>query len=265
MRAELLDARVVAKRYDGRTVLDNVDLSIGRGEIVSLVGPSGCGKSTLLRIIAGLDRAFEGEVTLAGQPLREPSERVGVMFQEPRLLPWLRVEDNVRFIAGTGANDGGRARRLIDEVGLEGHEKAWPKQLSGGMAQRVALARGLYTQPDLLVLDEPFSAVDALARMRLQSLLLSVASAHGTAVLIVTHDLDEALYLSDRVYLMGAHPGRIVETIDIGLDRPRDRNDPLLVQQRRKLLGLLDGSDTATTAHASASEWSVAASLHRVT
>ncbi len=263
MTHSLLQGEHIFRRFATHSVLENVALQVRRGEIVSLVGPSGCGKSTLLRIIAGLDPTFDGTIELAGEPMTGPSTRIGIMFQEPRLLPWLNVEKNVRFIAGnrtlhsgraTGreidhepgnkadiaVDDRTRARNLLAEVGLAGRENAWPKALSGGMAQRVALARALYTRPDLLLLDEPFSAVDALTRMRLQDQLLSVAAAHRTAALIVTHDLDEALYLSDRIYVMAANPGRIVETIEVDSPRPRDRADPALAWWRAELLGHLD-------------------------
>jgi sulfonate transport system ATP-binding protein len=225
--APLLEVRAVSKRYDGRAVLDRVTFALGRGEIVSLVGPSGCGKSTLLRVLAGLDRDFDGELRLDGHAQRGPSPRVGVIFQEPRLLPWLSVADNVAFSAGPRKGADPRVARLLDEVGLAGTGAALPKQLSGGMAQRVALARGLFPQPDLLLLDEPFSAVDAMTRMRLQDLLLSLTHAHGTAALIVTHDLDEALYVSDRVLLLNAagphRAGRVVRDVAVPRQRLHDR------------------------------------------
>jgi sulfonate transport system ATP-binding protein len=249
MTHNLLDTRHISKRFAGRAVLDAVSLSVRAGEIVSLIGPSGCGKSTLLRIVAGLDRAFEGSIDLAGDPLDGPSERIGVMFQEPRLLPWLRVDKNVSFVARRGRHDVARVSQLLSEVGLAGREHAWPKELSGGMAQRVALARGLYTQPVLLLLDEPFSAVDAFTRLRLQSLLLAVTAAHRTAALLITHDLDEALALSDRIYLMSANPGRIVDVIDIDIDRPRDRADPQLVAWRARLLEHLDREAQRASEH----------------
>ena len=198
----LLDVHVFGKHYGSRTVLDRVSLSVRRGEIVSLVGASGCGKSTLLRIVAGLERDFTGNVSLDGKPLKGPSNQLGVVFQEPRLLPWLNVADNIAFPAGPRRGSDPRVGELLAQVGLAGSRGLLPKQLSGGMAQRVALARGLFPSPDLLLLDEPFSAVDAMTRMHLQDLLLALVSARMTAALIVTHDLDEALYLADRVLLM---------------------------------------------------------------
>ena len=239
-RAPLLDVRIDEKRYAERSVLARVALRVGRGEIVSLVGPSGCGKSTLLRIVAGLDRVFRGEVRLDGEVQHGPSPRIGVIFQEPRLLPWLTVADNVGFELGRHGGRDPRVAPLLAEVGLAGYERALPRALSGGMAQRVALARGLFSQPGLLLLDEPFSAVDAMTRMRLQALLLALVNAHGTGALIVTHDLDEALYLSDRVLLMAPAPGRIDREIAIERPRPRDRRDPLLAGLRGELLERLD-------------------------
>ncbi|WP_341315358.1 ABC transporter ATP-binding protein [Paraburkholderia sp. IMGN_8] len=238
--SSLLEIRAVSKDYDGRTVLERVAFAIARGEIVSLVGPSGCGKSTLLRAIAGLDRDFDGEILLDGVPQRGPSARVGVIFQEPRLLPWLNVGDNVAFSAGPQRGSDPRVVELLGEVGLAGLLDALPKQLSGGMAQRVALARGLFPQPDLLLLDEPFSAVDAMTRTRLQDLLLSLTRAHGTAALLVTHDLDEALYLSDRVLLLAPSgktgAGHLARDIEIAAPRPRDRRNGMLTCVRDELL-----------------------------
>ncbi|WP_186046842.1 ABC transporter ATP-binding protein [Burkholderia gladioli] len=238
----LLDLRVERKCYDGRIVLADIALQVARGEIVCLVGPSGCGKSTLLRIVAGLDGDYRGGVRLDGQPLDGPSARIGVIFQEPRLLPWLSVADNVGFAAGSrGTRDSrhGRAaevERLLAEVGLAGQGALLPSALSGGMAQRAAIARGLFGEPELLLLDEPFSAVDALTRMRLQTLLLGVVQRHGTAAIVVTHDLDEALYLGDRVLMLGADPGRIDEAVQVDIERPRDRRDARLAALRGRLL-----------------------------
>ncbi len=241
----LLDLRVERKRYDGRIVLADIALQVARGEIVCLVGPSGCGKSTLLRIVAGLDGDYRGGVRLDGQPLDGPSARIGVIFQEPRLLPWLSVADNVGFAAGSRGSRGTRGsrhghaaevERLLAEVGLAGQGALLPSALSGGMAQRAAIARGLFGEPELLLLDEPFSAVDALTRMRLQTLLLDVVQRHGTAAIVVTHDLDEALYLGDRVLMLAADPGRIDEAVQVDIERPRDRRDACLAALRGRLL-----------------------------
>lgn len=231
MSLPLLDFRVQRKAFAGHTVLQDVHLQLAEGEVVSLLGPSGCGKSTLLRIVAGLERDY------SGQALRGEGE-VAFVFQEPRLMPWLTVAENIGF-ADDRAYDRPRVAQLIREVGLEGFEQTLPKQLSGGMAQRVAIARGLYSRPRVLLLDEPFSAVDAFTRMKLQDLLLALAAHHGIALLLVTHDVDEALYLGDRVLVMGSRPGRVLETLEVPLARPRDRRDPLLAQLRAEALTAL--------------------------
>lgn len=231
MSLPLLDFRVQRKAFAGHTVLQDVHLQLAEGEVVSLLGPSGCGKSTLLRIVAGLERDY------SGQALRGEGE-VAFVFQEPRLMPWLTVAENIGF-ADDRAYDRPRVAQLIREVGLEGFEQTLPKQLSGGMAQRVAIARGLYSRPRVLLLDEPFSAVDAFTRMKLQDLLLALAAHHGIALLLVTHDVDEALYLGDRVLVMGSRPGRVLDTLEVPLARPRDRRDPLLAQLRAEALTAL--------------------------
>jgi sulfonate transport system ATP-binding protein len=203
-----LDIHVKEKRYGTRTVLRDIRLQLQEGEVVSLIGASGCGKSSLLSIASGLDRDFSGEIKLGGEALQGVSGDIGFIFQEPRLFPWLTVAQNVAF---SGDNPT-LVTRLLAEVGLQDHAGALPKQLSGGQAQRAAIARGLFTQPRVLLLDEPFSAVDAFTRMKLQDLLLKVALEHRLTVLLVTHDIDEALYLSDRVVLLDGgltefHPG----------------------------------------------------------
>lgn len=231
----LLDARIARKRYAERTVLADVALHVKRGEIVCLVGPSGCGKSTLLRIVAGLERDYRGSVTLDGVPLDGPSPRIGVIFQEPRLLPWLTVADNVGFAAGRRGGRDPRVAQLLSEVQLSAAAAALPSALSGGMAQRAAIARGLFGEPEVLLLDEPFSAVDAMTRMHLQALLLDVVARHGTSAIVVTHDLDEALYLGDRVLMLAADPGRLDGELTVGLPRPRDRRDPKLARLRARL------------------------------
>ncbi|NML30412.1 ABC transporter ATP-binding protein [Paraburkholderia antibiotica] len=236
----LLEVRGLTRRFAERKVFEQVSFALARGEIVSLVGPSGCGKSTLLRAVAGLDSSATGTVLTDGVPLLAPSPRVGMIFQEPRLLPWLSVADNIAFAAGPHAGDDPRVDALLAEVGLAGVRDVLPKQLSGGMAQRVALARGLFTEPDLLLLDEPFSAVDALTRARLQQLLLTLKHARGTTVLLVTHDLDEALSLSDRVLLLSATdaggPSCIARELPVTLQRPRNPRDASLNALRDVLM-----------------------------
>ncbi len=207
-----LDIHVTEKRYGTRTVLRDVSLQLQAGEVVSLIGASGCGKSSLLSIASGLDQAYAGEIKLHGKPLQGVSRDIGFIFQEPRLFPWLTVAENVAFDSNNALSSQRLVTRLLAEVGLQDHAGALPKQLSGGQAQRAAIARGLFTQPRVLLLDEPFSAVDAFTRMKLQDLLLKVAYQHKLTVLLVTHDIDEALYLSDRIVLLDGgltefHPG----------------------------------------------------------
>ncbi len=235
----LLQARVRRKAYGDKPVLQNVQLDIAPGEVVSLVGASGCGKSTLLRIVAGLDTQYEGHVRLAGEPQQGITRDIGFIFQEPRLFPWLTVAENVAFDLGRAGRSHPQVRELLAEVGLAGFEDRLPKQLSGGQAQRVAIARGLFTRPRLLLLDEPFSAVDAFTRARLQQLLAEVARRHGLALLLVTHDVDEALLLSDRVVVLEARAGAELQVIDNPLPRPRRREDESLGALRVRVLDAL--------------------------
>lgn len=228
MPESLMDIRVEHKAFAGNTVLRDIDLSLQSGEIVSLLGPSGCGKSTLLRIVAGLEQDFRGSV-------QRIQGEVAFVFQEPRLMPWLTVAQNIGF-SDDDRYDRHWVGQLIEEVGLSGFADALPKALSGGMAQRVAIARGLYSHPAVLLLDEPFSAVDAFTRMKLQDLLLQLAARHAITLLLVTHDVDEALYLSDRVLVMGSRPGTITHDLPVRLQMPRDRRDPLLARLKAQAL-----------------------------
>ena len=231
----LLQLQNIHKAYDGLRVLDDVSLSLAPGEIVSLLGPSGCGKSTLLRIAAGLDQDFSGGLEF--NPLLQfgRGTGIGVVFQEPRLMPWLNVAQNVSFADGWIADDKW-VQQLLRDVGLSGHADALPKQLSGGQAQRAAIARGLYGKPHVLLLDEPFSAVEAFTRMKLQDLLGELAERYEIAVLLVTHDLDEAFYLSDRVLILGGSPSRLQRELAVPLARPRDRRSAELAYLRGEAL-----------------------------
>ena len=231
----LLQLQNIHKAYDGLRVLDDVSLKLAPGEIVSLLGPSGCGKSTLLRIAAGLDQDFSGELEF--NPLLQfgRGTGIGVVFQEPRLMPWLNVAQNVSFADGWIADEKW-VQQLLRDVGLSGHANALPKQLSGGQAQRAAIARGLYGKPHVLLLDEPFSAVDAFTRMKLQDLLSELAERYEIAVLLVTHDLDEAFYLSDRVLILGGTPSRLQRELAVPLARPRDRRSAELAYLRGEAL-----------------------------
>ncbi|MBX8529451.1 ABC transporter ATP-binding protein [Pseudomonas cichorii] len=224
----LLDLHVEHKAFGDTPVLGQLDLQLQPGEIVSLLGPSGCGKSTLLRLVAQLDQDFRGQ-------LRKRPDEVGFVFQEPRLMPWLTVAENIGF-SQDKHYDRARVTSLIDEVGLTGFADALPKALSGGMAQRVAIARGLYGQPQLLLLDEPFSAVDAFTRFKLQDLLLELAQHHHIGLLVVTHDVDEALYLSHRVLVIGNRPGTVIRELAVPLAYPRDRRDETLAKLRSQAL-----------------------------
>lgn len=226
MTTSLLDVHVRRKHFGRREVLRDVRLTLQEGDVVSLVGASGCGKSTLLRLIAGLDHDFEGSVQLGGRPVHEPTRDIRFVFQEPRLFPWLSVSGNVAFDLERGRAKDERVAALLEEVGLSGLGDRLPKQLSGGQAQRVAIARGLFVQPRVLLLDEPFSAVDAFTRLKLQDLLMRVVQSHRITVLLVTHDIDEAVRLSDRVLVLEADPGRIAAQVSIPLQRPRDTDHP---------------------------------------
>ena len=227
-------------------VLDDVDLVVEAGSRIALLGASGCGKSTLLRLVAGLDAPTSGTVELDGEPVRGISPRAGVVFQEPRLLPWRDLAGNVALGLPRGTP---RARgqedvaRWLHTVGLEGFERHRPRRVSGGMAQRAALARALVRRPGVRLLDEPFAALDALTRLRMQDLLDEVARGTGATVLFVTHDVDEALHLADRVLVLG-RPGdgrgaRVLREVTVDLAHPRDRGDASLAALRVELLELL--------------------------
>lgn len=222
----LLDVEVRHKAFGADTVLKNVALHLHGGEVVALVGASGCGKSTLLRIVAGLDRDFVGHVRLDGETIVGPVRAIRCVFQEPRLFPWLTVASNVAFDHGRQGAQSERVNALLAEVGLAGLGERLPKQLSGGQAQRAAIARGLFVQPRLLLLDEPFSAVDAFTRLKLQDLLLNVIREHGISVLMVTHDIDEAVHLADRVLVLEAKPGHIAADIPVALSPRGVRDHP---------------------------------------
>ncbi|HEX8427675.1 ABC transporter ATP-binding protein [Hymenobacter sp.] len=232
----------VSKQFGPVVALDGIDVHVRPGEIVTLVGTSGCGKSTLLRIVAGLDTPTQGRVLIDDQPITGPHPAVGVIFQEPRLMPWLTVRQNVRFgIADLpNAEQEQRTAAVLERVGLTSFADALPRQLSGGMAQRVAIARALVAQPSLLLLDEPFSALDPFTKMKLQDHLLEIWSYDQPTLLLVTHDIEEALVLSDRVVVLRGHPGRIHQTLTVDLPRPRRRTDPDFQHWKQRLLDALD-------------------------
>jgi NitT/TauT family transport system ATP-binding protein len=207
------------------TALDGISLNVEQNEFAAIVGPSGCGKSSLLRLVAGLTEPTEGEIRLDGKPVKRPGKDRGMVFQSYTLFPWLTVRQNVEFgprMSGKPANECGRiAARMLAEVGLEGFESAYPKLLSGGMMQRVALARALANEPEILLMDEPFGALDSQTRSLMQELLLKIWEHSHKTVLFITHDIDEAILLGDRVYVMTARPGRIKELIEVDIPRPR--------------------------------------------
>jgi NitT/TauT family transport system ATP-binding protein len=218
----------VSKTFVGQKevrALDGISLTINEGEFVALLGPSGCGKSTLLNLLAGFEKTTEGTLLFDGETVTRPGPDRGVVFQEAALFPWLNVWENVVFgprVQGVARPDyEPRARSLLKLVGLEAFADALPVQLSGGMRQRVGIARVLAMSPRALLMDEPFGALDAQTRLAMQQLLLDVWQSLGTTVLFVTHDIDEAILLSDRICVMSARPGRIMRTIPIALARPR--------------------------------------------
>jgi len=225
-----------------RLALDCVSVSLAAGDLVSLVGPSGCGKSTLLRLIAGLDSPDSGELLVGAESISGPNAERGLVFQDPNLFPWLTVRRNIE--AGLVARHVLREKRHeVEEfmrlVGLESFADAYPHHLSGGMAQRVALARALINHPKVLLLDEPLGALDAFTRMRMQDEVLRLWQTRRTTMLLVTHDIDEAIYMSDRIVIMTQRPGRIERVIPIALERPRDRSSADFLRLRGEILELL--------------------------
>ena len=239
----MLAIESVDKTYpNGTEALARANLRVKEGEIVAVVGGSGCGKSTLLRLAAGLDRTSRGRIRLDGETIAAPHAAVGLVFQEPRLLPWLTVAQNIGF----GLSDLPREERekrvfeVLEHVGLAGYAARWPRELSGGQAQRVAIGRALAPRPKVLLLDEPFSSLDAFTRASLQEHLLDLWEAFRPTLVLVTHDVEEAAFLADRVLVMRPRPGRFVAEIELGLARPRDRYGPTVEAAKRKILRALD-------------------------
>ncbi|MFW1799057.1 ABC transporter ATP-binding protein [Acinetobacter nematophilus] len=226
------------------TVLDGINLDIEQGEFISIVGSSGCGKSTLLRLIAGLDQDYQGEILLNQAPIQGTDLKRGLIFQEHRLLPWLSVSENIHLaLEETHLSRTEKSQRVqehIDIVGLQGFENAYPHELSGGMAQRVAIARGLVNKPDILLLDEPFGALDAMTRSHLQAELQRIWQHEKITMILVTHDIEEAVYLGDRVVVMSARPGKIKQVIHIPIEHPRSRSSEQLFHIRNQTLSQLD-------------------------
>ena len=249
IEASSLIVRAVKKTFPApenplsrRQVLDGVSFSLAAGELVSLIGPSGCGKSTLLRLIAGLDETDSGELLIGSEPITAPNAERGLVFQDPNLFPWLTVRRNIQ--AGLVARGVLREKKeevneFMRLVGLEIFANVYPHHLSGGMAQRAALARALINHPKVLLLDEPLGALDAFTRMRMQDEVLRLWQARRTTMLLVTHDIDEAIYMSDRIMIMTPRPGRIERTIPITLARPRQRSSEDFLRLRSDILNFL--------------------------
>lgn len=236
------------------TALDNVTLDVAEGEFVTIVGASGCGKSTLLRLGAGLDTTHAGNIRHAGRAVDGPSLDRGLVFQEPRLFPWLTIERNIALGLENSSLSKAQKKELVDEhielVGLTGFAKAYPHQLSGGMAQRAGIARGLVNRPNVLFLDEPFGALDAITKTRLQDELQEIWSRERITMVLVTHDVDEAVYLGDRVVIMSPRPGRIRDIVPVDLARPRIRTSSQFAAVRNRVLNTLN----ATAGHGTVKE-----------
>ncbi|GAA3287626.1 ABC transporter ATP-binding protein [Nesterenkonia halobia] len=244
-----VDLQAVGRRFGERTVLRDVDVALRPGEVVAVLGASGCGKSTLLRAVGGLDAGHDGQVLIDGDPVKPFDERTAVGFQEPRLLPWRSIRRNVALGLPRGVSRA-EGRERVDEllrlVGLAERAELRPREISGGMAQRASLARALARRPGVLLLDEPFGALDALTRLKMQDLLLDVHAQTGTTVLLVTHDVDEALQLADRILLLGADPAEdsdgapegatVSRLLEVPGERPRDRASAELATLRGELL-----------------------------
>lgn len=264
---QIQGAEKVYEHGDRRVVaFSDVNLSLHRGEIVCLLGPSGCGKSSLLRAAAGLDDLSEGTITLHGETLNGPDPRIGVVFQDARLLPWLTVRENIafpfRFTENNGKSRRGwrrflprkngeeseansnlsqasideRVDEILEQTGLSAFADAYPAKISGGMAQRVSLARTLVRSPEIILCDEPFAALDALLRMELQEWFVRLVREQGASLVFVTHDIEEALFLGDRIAVLTPHPGNIAEIRDVDLSRPRDRESRAFFEQRSNIL-----------------------------
>ena len=221
--------------------LSDITLRVKDGEFLSIVGPSGCGKSTILRLVAGLIVPTTGSLTLNGEAIREPDPKRGMVFQKPTLFPWLTVEQNVAFsLRMLKKEENGAVDRLIQMIGLSEFRHAYPHQLSGGMARRVALIRTMINEPDVFLLDEPLGALDAFTRMNMQDELINMWNEKKQIVMMVTHDVDEAIYMGTRILVMAPRPGRVVDDIPIEMDYPRNRTSRQFLTYRKKIMEMLD-------------------------
>ncbi len=254
MSRPLLALENVGHRYPGAgaPTLAGLSLAVAPGEIVVVVGASGSGKTTLVRLVAGLDAPTTGRIALDGVALDGPHPRIGLVFQEPRLLPWLRVEANVGFgLAGEPtARRAARVAAALARVGLAGVARRWPRELSGGQAQRVAIARALAAEPELILMDEPFSALDPATRAGLQDHVARLWSGGDGALLLVTHDVEEAALLADRVVVLASHPGRIAAQLRLDAPRPRDRRGDAVAAARLAILDALADAQAGAGADA---------------
>ncbi|MED3661277.1 ABC transporter ATP-binding protein [Ureibacillus sp. FSL K6-8385] len=233
----MLTINRLTRIFGGENGVRNVSFSVEKGEIIGLLGKSGSGKSTILKAITGLDQGYSGDILINGEKIQGPHEEIGVVFQEPRLFPWLTVLENVQFGLNRNKKENiAAARELLKEVGLEHAENLYVKQLSGGMAQRVSIARALVTNPGLLLLDEPFSALDAFTKMQLQDLVLKIWKSQQLTAVIVTHDIDEALYLCDRILVLSGKPGQVEREFRIDEPRPRNRGSETLARMKAEIL-----------------------------
>lgn len=226
-------------------VLEDINFSVKKGEMVCLLGGSGCGKSTLLRAVAGLDSRHSGTVWMDGEEIVKPGKERGMVFQEHRLFPWMTVEQNVGYALNGVVKEEKKTlvKKYIELVGLKGFEKSYPRQLSGGMAQRAGIARALVNHPSVLLLDEPFGALDAFTKISMQKELKQIQKKSETTMLLVTHDIDEAVFLADRIMIMSARPGKIKRTISVDLPEPRDRNSEEFIEIRKEIYREFFGTD----------------------
>jgi ABC-type nitrate/sulfonate/bicarbonate transport system ATPase subunit len=233
----------VQKVFGELQVLKDINISVDKGEFAAIVGPSGCGKSTALRMLAGLETASSGDVLAGGKPIAGPSPDRMLIFQEHALFPWSTVEENVGLgmeLANVSKNERKeRINAILEKVNLTGFNRYYPAQLSGGMRQRVAIARALVMDPDVLLLDEPYGALDAMTRLQMQNELLRLWQGSGKTMLLITHDIDEALYLADKVFVMSARPGQVIRSFELDLPRPRNRNGEAFVSYRHEIMSLL--------------------------
>lgn len=239
---EYIAVRNLTKKYRCKNnqeilVLDQISFTMREGEFLCIVGESGCGKSTLLRVMSGLDTDYEGKIIIGHTVVDKPDRQKGFVYQESRLFPWMTVRQNISFVLNEGSRweKKEKAEEMLELIGMKEFGGSYPKELSGGMAQRVNIARALVNEPRVLFLDEPFGALDAFTKMRLQSELLKIKKQCNNTMLLVTHDMEEAVYLADRVAVLGGRPGKVLAMIDVDLEQPRDRGSAAFLEIRKKI------------------------------